>query len=153
MFEARVFRYETPHSGSISGSMQVVRTALLGLGFEVEGRGESQLYAVGPGMHSNQQPELLGVSELWLDISDGKVRIEAILGAVAKFKKFVALFPPLLIISLYIPAALFDESVDWTIGLWGFAWIFLAIPINRALDSRTERAVARLARGMAQADG
>ncbi len=71
IFDPKEHTYSTPFNGKPGDAFNVARTALLSLGFEILVDSDSELKAEGPGMHSNRQPELLGVSLLQLNISTG----------------------------------------------------------------------------------
>ncbi len=69
MFDPQEHTYSTPFTGKPGVTLNVARTALLSLGFEILVDSDTELKAQGPGMSSNRQPELLGVSLLQLNIS------------------------------------------------------------------------------------
>ena len=94
MFDPKPYEYAIPLSGNAADAFDVARTALLALGFEILIDSDTELQAEGPGMHSNQQPALLGVSLLRLHVSSSKITATASPGGVAKMKTFVYLFPP-----------------------------------------------------------
>lgn len=151
MFDPKDYKYSTAFRGDVAEAFAVARTALLSLGFEIVVDTKSELKAEGPGMHSNQQPELLGVSALQLMISPSEITAKAKLGGVATMKTFVYLFPPGLVLSLLFINSLFGVEMSWLYALIVLPWIFIAPFIGRSLENKTTRAVDRLVRGMAQA--
>lgn len=151
MFDPKPYEYSVPFSGNAVNAFDVARTALLALGFEILIDSESELQAEGPGMHSNRQPELLGVSLLRLHISSSNITATASLGGVAKMKTFVYLFPPGLVLSLLLFFSLLGMEVSWLFILMVLPWAFISPLIGRSLERRTTKAVDRLVRGMAQA--
>ena len=66
-------------------------------------------------------------------------------------KTFVYLFPPGLVLSLFIMSSLFGESVSGLLYLIILPWLLIAPLIGRKLESPTTTAVDRLVRGMAEA--
>ncbi len=152
IFDPKEHRYSTPFNGKPGNAFNVARTALLSLGFEILVDSDSELEAQGPGMQSNRQPELLGVSLLQLNISSSDINARAILGGVAKMKTFVYLFPPGLVLALFaIHYFLGITENSWLYLLLVLPWVLIAPLIGRSLERKTTRAVDRLVRGMAQA--
>jgi hypothetical protein len=151
MFKPTEHTYTVPFNGNAADAFNVARTALLSLGFEIVVDSETELKAEGPGMHSNRQPELMGVSMLRLNISSYKITATALLGGVARMKTFVYLFPPGLLGFLFILNYLLGVKMTWFFFLIVLPWVFIAPLIGKSLDRKTSRAVDRLVRGMAQA--
>ena len=151
MFDPQPFNYETPFNGNAAEAFNVARTALLALGFEILVDSDTEMRAEGPGMHSNRQPELVGVSLLQLMISSSKISATAALGGVARMKTFVYLFPPALVISLYLINLAAGGEMSWLYILFILPWLVIAPLIGSALERKTTRAVERLVRGMAKA--
>ena len=102
-------------------------------------------------MHSTHQPPIVGVTELRLVMSSSTISAEAILGGVATMKAFVALFPPGLVLTLWVIFRLVGMQAPWQVLLAGAPWIVLAPLISSMMERRTTRAVEVLVRGMAQA--
>lgn len=154
MFKAKTYQHAVPFDkGDAKEAFNVARTALLSLGFEVLVDSPDEMSAEGPGMHSNQQPELLGATSIRFMLSGPNITVEAVLGGVQTMKNFVNLFPPGLIISLLIVQYLFGpgDAKDLLHVFWVLPWIVIGPFLGRSLESKTERAIDRLLRGMAQA--
>ena len=150
MFEPKEHKYSIPFSGSAEKAIDVARTSLLSLGFEISAISENELYATGPGMHSNQQPDLLGVSTLKLLVDTSSITAIAKLGSAAKMKAFVYIFPPALVLILLLVFSLIGMEVSWHFVWLLLPWIFISPLIGNMIERRTTKAVDRLVRGMAQ---
>jgi len=150
MFAPKKHLYAVPFQGDRAAAFDVAKTALLALGFEIKQLSETELHAEGPGMHSNQQPDLLGVSSLQLQISQSNITATALLGAAAKMKAFIYLFPPGLAIILMASFALSGMDVSWVHMLWVLPWFVLSPLMGKSFENKAIRAVERLVRGMAQ---
>ena len=151
MFEPRQHEYSVPFEGDAADALDVARTALLALGFEIVLDSDRELHAEGPGMHSNQQPALLGASSIRFSVSKSSVGVKARLGGVATMKTFVYLFPPGLVASLLVMAKFLEPSFSLLHLFWVLLWAGVAPVIGRALERSTHRAIDRLVRSMAQA--
>ena len=151
MFTPDPYHYSVPFRGNATDALNIARTALLSLGFEVLHDSSAELRAAGPGMHSNQQPDLLGASLIEFHITNSTIKVTATLGGVATMKTFVYLFPPGLVLSLLLTATLFGETTDPMLYLIVLPWMLIAPLIGRKLEKTTTTAIDRLVRGMAQA--
>ena len=151
MFDPKPYRYSVPFEGDAADALAVARTALLSLGFEILLDSGRELRAQGPGMHSNRQPELLGASLIELTASTSEISVVATLGGVATMKTFIYLFPPGLVLSILAINSLFGMPASWAYALAVAPWLLIAPLMGRGLERKTQRAVARLVRGMAQA--
>ena len=150
MFEPKEYQYSIPFIGSAEKAMNVARTSLLALGFEISTISENEMYAIGPGMHSNQQPDLLGVSMLKLRVDESSITAVAKLGSAAKMKAFIFIFPPALVLILLLVFSLLGMDVSWYFVLMVLPWIIIAPLMGNMIESKTIKAVDRLVRGMAQ---
>ncbi len=151
MFEPREHEYSAPFGGNAADALDVARTALLALGFEIVLDSGRELHARGPGMHSNQQPALVGASLIRFSVSGSAVSVKASLGGVATMKTFVYLFPPVLVASLLVMTKFLEPSFSLLHILWVLLWAGVAPIIGRALERNTNQAIDRLVRAMAQA--
>lgn len=151
MLATRTHHCDTPFEGDPRDAFDVARTALLSQGFEILEDSASELCARGPGMHSTQQPALLGASELRFRVASSMLSATATLGGVASMKRFVILFPPALVLSLTATLAVTQAGGSWWALLAAAPWLLLAPWISSLLEHRTTRAVDRLVRGMAGA--
>jgi len=149
--EPTTYAFSTPFAGNNTDALNIARIALLSLGFEVLSENENELEASGPGMHSNQQPDLLGATHIHFRLTRTEISVDAILGGVDTMKRFVYFFPPGLFISLMIVGSIFGEAIEVYFYLLIIPWIFIARLIGKILEKTTTTAIDRLARGMAQA--
>jgi hypothetical protein len=153
MFMPKEYRSSAPFNGDIEDAFNIARTSLLSLGFEISMPSKYELHAIGPGMHSNQQPALLGVSELKLHVDSSIITAVATLGAAAKMKAFVYIFPPALILLLYLVFFFIGMNVTWHHALWVVPWFFISPWMGGMIERKTTQAVDSLVRGMAQCGG
>jgi len=149
MFNPKQYESSVEFVGNAAAAFDVARTALLALGFEILVDSDTELHAEGPGMHSNRQPDLLGVSRLQIDISSSKITARASLGGVAKMKSFVYLFPPGLVLLLFFIGSLYSTRVSWLYILLILPWVVISPLIGSVLEHKTKKAVDRLVHGMA----
>ena len=154
MLGVTTHHYSAPFHGDADKAMDVARNALLSLGFEIVHETPGELVAEGPGMHSNQQPALLGASDIHLRVEPGEIRVEAVLGGAATMKRFVVLFPPglvafLLLFFLFMPEA--EGKLHLIHLLWILPWFLIAPLLANLMERGPIRAVERLVRGMARA--
>ena len=152
MFAATQYQYSVPFQGDARKAFNIALTSLISLGFEIDRSTDWELHAIGPGMHSNQQPALLGVTELTLSINLSSITADAVLGGAATMKAFIYLFPPALILSLLIFFILLGMKMSWLIGLIVLPWFIIAPLMSKMIEGKTTQAVDRLVRGMAQSE-
>jgi len=151
VFEPKRYEYSTPFRGDPDAALTLARTTLLAQGFEILPGSSAELRARGPGMRSTRQSALLGVSEFRFQIAASTLTATATLGAVARMKAFVMLFPVGLILSLVVLFALLGQGVSY-LGLWlTLPWLVVSPWMAKLIERRTTRAVDRLARSMAVA--
>ena len=131
--------------------MDVGRIALLSQGFEIVSDTGSELHAHGPGMHSNQQPPLMGVTDFIIQVGSSTVTTTATLGGVARMKAFLYLFPLGLALLLGIFGAISEMEKSWGALLFALPWLFLSPWLAISLENKTIEAVDALTRGMAHA--
>ncbi len=151
MFEAKLHVTSSPLLGDAAAALNVARTALLSLGFEISHDTKSELHARGPGLQSNRQPALLGASELRFRIEHSAVAAEATLGGAATMVAFLYLFPPGLALGLAAMSGLFGLGEWWISLLWVAPWLFLSPWMASSIERNTTKAVDRLVNGMAGA--
>ena len=149
--KSTTYDYSTPFTGINAGALDIARVALLSLGFEILSESDNELEASGPGMHSNQQPDLLGATYIHFKITSTRINVDAVLGGVDTMKKFVYFFPPGLVISLLILQGIFGNPIEAYFYLLIIPWFFIAHVIAKILEKTTSNAIDRLVRGMAQA--
>jgi hypothetical protein len=151
MFDPKVHECSHPLRGSAEAALDVARTALLALGFEIVAEDAGQLHALGPGLQSNRQPALLGASELHIRLDRTRVSARATLGGVATLRAFLFVFPPALALLISAIGLLSGVDVGWTALLSVSPWLVLSPWLAAALERHTMRAVDRLIHGMAGA--
>jgi hypothetical protein len=151
MFEPGIHEYEVPFGGDARAAFGVARTTLLSQGFEIVSDSETEMVARGPGMHSNQQSPIVGVSDFRLLIAEGRVAASATLGGVAKMRAFVYLFPPGLAVALILLFTLLGVDFSWTMVLWAAPWLVLSPWMASSMKRKTVASIERLVRGMVQA--
>ena len=151
MFAPTVHECSAALRGSPDWAFDLATTALLSQGFEIVHRSDTELRCQGPGMQSNQQSPLLGVSDFRLRIASSVIAVKATLGGVARMKAFLYLFPPGLALVLAASTGLFGEEFSWPVVGWAAPWLVLSPLMASSLERRTTRAVESLVRGMAQA--
>jgi hypothetical protein len=151
MFAAKVHETRATLTGNATMALDVSRTALLPLGFEILADSSSELRVRGPGMQSNREPALLGASELQIQVASYEITARATLGGVATMKAFLYLFPPALALALGLAFAFWGMSAWWTCLAWAAPWVVLSPWMAWHLERRTTRAVDRLIHGMAGA--
>jgi hypothetical protein len=90
------YKTSVPFRGSAKAAIHVARLQFMANGFKVEQPGESELAAIGPGMHSTKQNPILGVSRARIIVSANAINLHAELGGVKFMQRFVYIFPPAL---------------------------------------------------------
>ncbi len=149
--QSTTYAYSTQFAGIKEEALNVARVALLSLGFEVLLESDNELEATGPGMHSNQQPDLLGATYIHFELTNNSIDVDAVLGGVDTMKKFVYFFPPGLVISLLIVQGIFEDPIEAYFYLLIIPWLFIARLIAKTFEKSTSNAIDRLVSGMAQA--
>ncbi len=151
MFQPTVYKHSTPFDGNREAAFDLARTALVSQGFEILAETDSELRARGPGMHSNRQSAILGVSDFLIQIAGSRIAATATLGGVATMKTFVMLFPPALVLSIMIAPLFAGEPVTWWGLLMVAPWLLISPRIAASLERNTEQAVDVMLGGMAHA--
>ena len=150
MFKATVHEIFADFDGDPHTAFDLARTSLVFQGFEVLSESDTELRARGPGMHSNQQPPILGVSDLCLRIIGSKISARATLGGVLTMKLFLLFFPPGLVLSLCI-MGMIDGKIEWWVPFaFLVPWFMIAPAMGSALERTTVKAVDAMVRGMSQ---
>lgn len=151
MFKPKKYQYTTPFNGDAVEALKIASTTLLSLGFEITTKSKHELHAVGPGLRSSQQPALLGVTELKLHIDRSAITANAVLGGAANMKAFVYIFPPALVLCLFLIFSIAGMEVSLIHTAWILPWFFISPWMGTMIERKTTRAVESLVRGMAQA--
>ena len=150
MFGTRIHHTSAHFRGPAGAALDVGRVALMSLGFEIKRFSDDELRAVGPGLRSTQQPALLGVSELRIRVGSSRIEAKATLGGAARLKRFVYLFPPLLMLVLFLVNVLAGNGASWLYAALVAPWVVLGPLIGWSIERRTSGAVDSLVRSMAQ---
>jgi hypothetical protein len=152
MFEPEVHEYRTSFAGDADAALDLARTALVSQGFEITSNGSSEMRLSGPGMRSNRRSALLGATDVWLRITGSEIAVTATLGGVARMKAFVTLFPPGLILSLFVPAWITGtQTLEWPwVAMMIVPWLFISPLMAASMKRSTEKAIDGMVRGMAQ---
>ena len=151
MFEPGIHEYQVPFRGNASAAFDVARTTLLSQGFEIVSESDTEMCARGPGMHSNQQSPIVGVSDFRLEVGGGTVGAFATLGGVARMRAFVYLFPPGLALGLVALFAVLGAEFSWTFVLWAAPWLVLSPWMASSMKRKTVASIDSLVRGMVYA--
>ena len=150
MFDPKVHEYSTSFRGDAAAAFDLARSALLSQGFEILKETDSEFCTEGPGMHSNHQSPLVGVSVFRLNVSATAITATATLGGIAKMAAFIYLFPPGLVISLVVGMMLAGHDMSWGVLLAAAPWLFLSPWMASSMERKTRNSVDGLVRGMAQ---
>ena len=151
MSGARVFECSAPFRGRAEAAFDLARTTLVSQGFQIESESHDEMKAVGPGMHSNHQPPIVGASRLQVRAAGSTITARATLGGVATMRAFVLLFPPGLVLSLFVIFKLAGMDVSWLMLLAAAPWVLIGPLMAGSIERRTTRAVEALVRGMVHA--
>ena len=150
MFKPTRYRTTLPFHGDGEAAMNLAKTTLISLGFQVTVHSRQELHAVGPGQHSNHQPPLVGITDLKLRVSRSEISADALLGGAATMRLFVALFPPGLVLALLLFFALLGMPIPWLYLPGVLAWLPLGLYLGGKFDDSAKRALDNLLNGMAQ---
>ena len=146
------YESKTSFSGPAAVALETARITFLGHGFEVVRATDQTLEVRGPGMSSNKQPPLHGVSEATVEVRGSHATIRARLGGVATMKRFTALFPAGLGLFFFLMFGVtdgFGESWKIAAGMAPFALFFPLLGV--AIEKKTRGAVDGLLRSMKEA--
>ena len=135
------YSFSTPFTGNSGDALDVARIALLSLGFELLKDADEELEASGPGMHSNQQPDLLGATHIHFKVNESDINVNATLGGVDKMKKFILYFPPGLLASLWLMGFVLGDPMPAAVLLLVIPWIFIANFIGKTFEKTTSNAI------------
>ncbi len=150
MLKATHYQTSIPFHGDADEAMKLAKTTLLSLGFEISNSTATELRVRGPGMHSSQQPALLGVTSLTLKINGYAITADAKLGGAAAMRTFIFVFPPALMLFLLLVFELMKMDVSWVHGAWILPWFVIAPWMGSMIERKSTRAVNSLVNGMAQ---
>ena len=115
-----------PFSGDPARAIEAARLQLSAQGFRIDLPNPTKLVATGPGMHSNQEDPIRGMTqaEIWVD--EGRIRLAGELGGVARMKRFLYIFP----FALGVGLALVFGVVSWTVHSFpGYVAFIPVLPV------------------------
>lgn len=133
--------------GSPEKALIVVRDALVANAFTITEASQTGFTATGPGMNSNNQNVIRGVSKAVVHTEGNTLHISAELGAARRLGLFAMFFPPGLCLFL---AAVFaalgprHHNAVYVPLLLAVPWLVLGPLLARMLRRRTEQAVEAL---------
>lgn len=151
MIVPKEHRFSVPFRGNRSAAIDVARTTLLAVGFEITAESEGELQAEGPGLRSTRQSPLLGASRYRFRVGSANIRVEALLGGVRNMKLFLFVFPAGLALLLMALFAILRMENWWVPALAVSPWVVISPLMAVMVQRRTTRAVDGLARSMARA--
>ncbi len=137
-------------NGDTSSAMTTAKNFFISNGFKLELRGDDTLLLKGPGMISNRQNAIRGVSKGQLQITSSSIVFTGDLGGVEFMKKFVCFFPPLLILGLTATLSIvFYLTNQFSVEFLAFAlliipWLIIGPLVGRSIQRRTENAIDTL---------
>lgn len=137
-------------NGDISSAMATAKNFFISNGFKLELRGNDTLLLKGPGMISNRQNAIRGVSKGQLQITSSSIVFTGDLGGVEFMKKFVCFFPPALILGLTVTLSIVfyltnQFSVEFlTFALLIIPWLIIGPLVGKSIQRKTENAINTL---------
>lgn len=145
-----------PFSGRAAKALDIAKSTLLPLGFQVVSSSDYELRATGPGINSTRENPLKGISETAITVRSSTIEMQAALGGVRKMKLFLTLFPlgmALLFLIVFGTLALtvpvFRHWWVFLIPLAALApWLFLSPMMIRMIEKRTGQAIDTLLNNM-----
>ena len=137
-------------NGDKSSAMASAKNFFIANGFKLERRGSDTLLLTGPGMISNRENPIRGVSKGQIQFTNSSIVFTGELGGVEFMKKFVTFFPPALILGLTASLSIvFYLTNQFSVEFLAFAltiipWLFLAPLFGKMMQRKTENAVDTL---------
>jgi hypothetical protein len=142
--------------GTPSKALQVAKSILLPLGFQLSPGNGDELRATGPGINSTRENPLKGISTASIIVRASAIEIKATLGGVEKMKKFLIFFPLGMaillmivfgVLALNLPAL--RRPIFFLIPLLALSpWLFLAPLISRMIGRKTVQAIDTMLNNM-----
>ncbi|MDQ3818686.1 MAG: hypothetical protein M3362_13545, partial [Acidobacteriota bacterium] len=134
-----------PFTGRPAKALDIARSTLLPLGFQVVSSSDYELRATGPGINSTRENPLKGISEAAIVVRSSTIEMQAALGGVRKMKMFLTFFPlgmALLFLIVFGTLALSVPAFrHWWVFLIPLAalapWIFISPMMIRMIERRT----------------
>lgn len=153
---ASEYAKSVPFEGRAGKALSVAQSAFISQGFEIVGRGDSELRVTGPGMNSTRQNPLRGVTEASIVVRSTAIEIRAVLGGVQKLKTFLRVFPLAMAIFFMVVFGVIAWQVPVFRHFWIFLfpllalspWLVIAPVMGRAIERRTRQAVDTLLSNM-----
>ncbi|UCF16460.1 MAG: hypothetical protein JSW59_03185 [Phycisphaerales bacterium] len=155
-----MLQYEAsvPFSGDLTPAFSAARNVLGSNGFKIERLSNKELVFTGPGMQSNRQNPILGVTRGHLRITEKSIDFSGELGGVEFMRKFLYFFPPGLAIFLMIIFGILGHvkpempnTFLWVVPLTVSPWIVLSPLIAKSIKKKTHAAVDTLLHNISNA--
>jgi hypothetical protein len=145
-----------PFTGRAAKALDIAKSTLLPLGFQVVSSSDYELRATGPGINSTRENPLKGISEATIVVRSSMIEMQAALGGVRKMKLFLTFFPlgmGLLFLIIFGTLALsvpvFRHWWVFLIPLAALApWLFISPLMIRMIERRTGQAIDTLLNNM-----
>jgi hypothetical protein len=128
-------------------SLAVVRDALVANAFTIAKVSKTGFTATGPGMNTNNQNTIRGVSMAEVHAEGNRLHISAELGAARRLGLFAILFPPglrLILAAVFAVAGLNHRNAVYVPLFIAAPWLVLGPLLARMLRRRTAQAVDAL---------
>ncbi|HKC66238.1 MAG TPA: hypothetical protein VKB86_21515, partial [Pyrinomonadaceae bacterium] len=134
-----------PFTGRAAKALDIARSTLLPLGFQVTASSDYELRATGPGINSTRENPLKGISEAAIVVRSSAIEMQAALGGVRKMKMFLTFFPLVMGLLFLIIFGTLALSVPvfrhWWVFLIPLAalgpWLFISPLMIRMIERRT----------------
>src|SRR5205085_9122934 len=134
-----------PFTGRTAKALDIAKSTLLPLGFQVVSSSDYELRATGPGLNSTRENQLKGISEAAIIVRSSAIEMKAVLGGVRKMKMFLTLFSlgmALLFLTVFGVLALSIPTFrHWWVFLIPLAalapWLFISPMMIRMIERRT----------------
>lgn len=142
-------------NGDKSSAMTTAKNFFVANGFKLELRGDDTLLVVGPGMISNRQNAIRGVTKGKVQFTSSSIVFTGELGGVEFMKKFVCFFPPALILGLTATLSIvFYLTNQFSVEFLAFAlliipWLFIGPLVGKSIQRKTENAINTLLENLA----
>jgi hypothetical protein len=134
-------------AGSPEKALSAVRDALVANGFTFTVADRTEFTATGPGMNSNNQNAIRGVSQITVRAVGTTLQAEAELGAARRLGRFAMLFPPGLCLLLAVVFGVLhpkQPSAALVPLLLAVPWLVLGPLLAWFLKRKTEQSVDAL---------
>src|ERR671933_179140 len=114
-----------PFTGRSAKALDIARSTLLPLGFQVVSSSDHELRATGPGINSTRENPLKGISEAAIVVRPSAIEMQAALGGVRKMKLFLTFFP----LGMALLFLIVFGTLALSVPVFRHWWVFL-IPLT-----------------------